>query len=516
MRATEGIFLYLYTILLRLYPRSFRREFAAEMQTVFGDALRAARRNGFWGMLRLFGREVLALPQVLAHEHWQSSREKEAGMEQNPRIISDRVTDPSYAASGFALRRWDLFLAMLPFLLLLLVDIVPKLLVESGLLAWEAPAMQAVSIASVILLIGAFLAVLFLAWRKKWPVWSATWSVFFSAAPLLLASVLLSWLYQKDANWGINQEGVLYIAIPLYLAALLYSVTRHNPLRGLLTVLPVLYLLWMFYNMEFVPDGIEIAIKVPSVALICLAIAFLLRRGDWCAGLYAVLAMNLGVGILFSYAGTYHGGTLPFSAPGPNLVEVARSLIPQYLATGAILLGPLFAWKLRQMGRYQGFSARLGYHLALAGLLLVILANLMRLMQNMNARPMSFATANRNLSLAAILLGLAVYLIGLFLVYRAAPIARRSSRWVAGWFMRALLALLPLVIPVTFMMPFITWKWPVSDLYGVPLLWVLPHGLSLSIGMAWLALSAWVVTQGSETAGPAVAVGEASGVPLLG
>ena len=76
--------------------------------------------------------------------------------------------------------------------------------------------------------------------------------------------------------------------------------------------------------------------------------------GDWRAGLYAVLAMNLAVGALFAYAGIYYGGTLPFVAPGPNAVEVARSLIPQYLATSALLLGVLFAWKLRQAGQAGG------------------------------------------------------------------------------------------------------------------------------------------------------------------
>jgi hypothetical protein len=48
------------------------------------------------------------------------------------------------------------------------------------------------------------------------------------------------------------------------------------------------------------------------------------------------------------------------------------------------------------------------------------------------------------------------------------------------------------------MLPFITWKWPVSSLYGIPLLWVLPQAVSLALGLVWLGLSTWVVRRGGE------------------
>jgi len=263
--------------------------------------------------------------------------------------------------------------------------------------------------------------------------------------------------------------------------------------------------------MEFVPDLIEVAIKVPSIALICLTIAFLLRRGDWRTGLYAILVMNLVVGTLFSYAGIYYGGTLPFVAPGPNLIEVARSLIPQYLATCAILLGPLFARKFRQAGLSGGRVSGIGYHLALAGLLLVILANLASLMLTMESPTPIISPSSRSALMAAIILGLGAYVLGVFWLYREA----RFNTGVVGWMEHLLLPLLPLAIPVMFMLPFITWKWPVSSLYGIPLLWALPHALSLSMGLVWLALSVWLVTQEAEAPGPAAAVSKAYEASVL-
>lgn len=392
----------------------------------------------------------------------------------------------------------EITLAALPFLLILLADGLPKLLVEGGLLAWEDAVMRILNVGLLVLMVASLLAIFGLAWRRRWPVWSATWYPFFCIPPLLLAVGLLNLLVQGRFDVTISQEALLYLWFPLIVAVLLYAVARLDPRRGLLAALPVIYLLW-FPNMEFVPDALELAIKVPSIALICLAIAFVLRRGDWRAGLFAILGTNLVVGALFAYAGIYHGGTLPFVAPGPSPVEVARSLIPQYLATSAILVGLLFAWRLRQAGRSTGHAGVTAYHLALAGLLLVIMANLANLMLTLRYdSPRPYRSSSTSLALA-IVFGMTVYLAGVIWIYWKGSL----SGTAAGWVERVLLLLLPLGIPLTFMLPFISWKWPVSNLYGVPLLWELPQAVSLGIGLAWLALSAWVVTRGGEASGRA-------------
>jgi hypothetical protein len=402
-------------------------------------------------------------------------------------ILEKRIPGDSWAG---------VFLAALPFLLVLLVDGLPKLLVEAGLLGWEDTGIRILSSSLFVLLVAGLLAVFVLAWRGGWPAWSATWYLFFLASPLLLVSGLVEML-PGEQSFTITQDVVTYIMIPLTVAVLLYAVTLLDPERGLLAALPVIYLLWQF-NMEFVPDLIELAIKTLSVTLICLAIVFVLQRHDWRASLYAVLAMNLAVGALFAYAGTYHGGTLPFVAPGPNLVEVARSLVPQFLATSAILLGPLFAWKFRQLGRSVGRGGKIAYHLALAGLLLVILANLAALMLTLPAPSASQATLAGRSMTPLIVLGVATYLVSVLWLYRHEPSLGTASTWAE----RLLLLTLPLAIPLAFMLIFISSRWPVSNLYGVPLLWELPHAVSLSLGLVWLALSAWVVTREGETSIP--------------
>jgi hypothetical protein len=385
----------------------------------------------------------------------------------------------------------EVILAALPFLLIMPARGLPMLLVKLGLLTWEDAGMRILNTTLIVVLVACLLAIFILAWRRKWPGWSATWYLFFCIPPLLLVVGLLNLLTQGQLELTISQDVVMYIGFPLFVAVLLYAVTRLDPLRGLLAALPVIYLLWT-PNMEFVPDSIELPIEIASILLVCLAVAFALRRGDWRQGLYAILAMNLVVGAMYSYAGIYYGGTLPFVASGPDLVEVLRSLIPQYLATSAILLGPLFAWKFRQMGLAGGRGGKTAYHLVLAGLLLVIMANLVGLMRTLQVdSPGSSASDSMWL---VIILGLGIYLAGVVWLYRYETFPRTASGWAQG----SLLALLPLGIPVMFMLPFISWKWPVSNVYGIPLLWVLPHAVSLSLGLVWLGLSVWVITRRGE------------------
>lgn len=388
--------------------------------------------------------------------------------------------------------RGEIFLAVLPIILFSLVGGLPMLLVALGLLTWESAGIRFLNIGLAVVLVACLLAISILAWRRRWPLWSAIWYPVFIPLILLLAGLAA---LQAQFEFAIDQEMVLYVWLPLFVAILLYAVTRLDPLRGLLGALPVIYLLWL-PNMEFVPDGIELSITAASIALACLTVAFVMRKGDWLTALFAILAMNLAVGALYSYAGIYHGGTLPFVAPGPNLVEVLRSLIPQYLATSAILLGPLFAWRFRQMGLAAGRGGKIAYHLVLAGLLLVIMTNLAGLMLTLQADTPGSSASDPLLPL--LILGLGVYLVGLVWLYRYESMPKTASGFAQG----ILLPLLPLGIPVMFMLPFVSWKWPVNELYGIPLLWVLPHAVSLSLGVVWLGLSVWVITRGGEAVMP--------------
>ena len=113
--------------------------------------------------------------------------------------------------------------------------------------------MRFLSTALTVMLVACLLVVFVLAWRRRWPAWSATWYLVFCVPPLLLTVGLVSWLEQGQLEFNINQDAFIYIWMPLFVAVLLYAVSRLHPLRGLLAALPVIYLLWI-PNMEFVAD----------------------------------------------------------------------------------------------------------------------------------------------------------------------------------------------------------------------------------------------------------------------
>lgn len=65
---------YAYRALLRFYPASFRREFAAEMREVFSQASAEAADKSPLALLALWLNEVLSLPSALLEVHWRAYR----------------------------------------------------------------------------------------------------------------------------------------------------------------------------------------------------------------------------------------------------------------------------------------------------------------------------------------------------------------------------------------------------------------------------------------------------------
>ena len=66
--------LYAYTALLRFYPASFRREFAAEMRQVFSQACADAAGRSPLALAGLWLNELAGLPAALLDAHWRAWR----------------------------------------------------------------------------------------------------------------------------------------------------------------------------------------------------------------------------------------------------------------------------------------------------------------------------------------------------------------------------------------------------------------------------------------------------------
>jgi hypothetical protein len=76
----------LYTLLLHLFPSSYRQEYSDELQAVFDLSFDEALKNGRWAVLRLIFRELIGLPGALIYEHLRQRRKSRMVKRQNSRF----------------------------------------------------------------------------------------------------------------------------------------------------------------------------------------------------------------------------------------------------------------------------------------------------------------------------------------------------------------------------------------------------------------------------------------------
>lgn len=110
----------LYSKLLLLYPRSFRDEFADEMQVVFSDSVNEASKGGIFSLIIVCLREAVGLPFNILREFWHEFQRKETVM------VTNEKKDPASTRSGKA-SHWEAFLSALPFALFGVVCMIGKI-----------------------------------------------------------------------------------------------------------------------------------------------------------------------------------------------------------------------------------------------------------------------------------------------------------------------------------------------------------------------------------------------------
>ncbi len=464
------------------------------MASVFADALAAARGRDPRFLIKFLFREFIGMPGSLFSAYRMAWKEQERGM--GDMQIHQPDIDHTWMRPPIPWRQ--VFLAAAPFVLIWVLESTAELLAASNALGFRSPLMQGVMVALLFVLVGCLIYAFIYAARRSWPLWSATWYLFF----WLLVFLPIGWVVSLGLSEGAQlqlQEIFLYFLFPLAVATTLYRVTKVDRLRGLLAALPILYILW-YPNFEQtprhnIPESIELIVKTLGTALMVLAISGILRLRDWRKGVWLVLAALAGVGLFFSYTGIYHGGMLPYTAQGPSPVEVFKSFLPQYLAVSGILFGPFLAGIIRDLGRRSGRAGILGYRLALFSLLMVITINLYGISMGLSSSSPGLTINRTELLLSAVIVAaLAGYLAGLVLLTWSAARVKVPVDLIETF----LVSVLPLFLPLLFVLPFGTAKWPISNLYGIPLIWQLPGSLSLILGLAWLFTTAWLVTRTTD------------------
>ena len=298
--------LWLYALLLRLYPRYFREEFGAEVTAVFQLHLQQAATTSPREALAVMGRELRDWPLSCLHEH---------ARERNRQLLLPR---PLFLSG------WGAVAAGIPFLF--------SFVTFGLLLSFNANLPRYLPL---YFLAGGVLV----AWWRRWPGWVVSWLG-------LLIVYGQNWLpyslLTPEPAWNsvprlLNNLSQVIIQVG-WLLVMVWVVHRW-PRHGTLVFLQLLLMPWVF-TLEFASEAITtVLFSVVNLFLAVTAVAIARQRtisGD----LWLMLGATLLPGVLLSWGG---------AAFSPGMENAMSSVLPQFFQAVApflliILLQTLNAW----------------------------------------------------------------------------------------------------------------------------------------------------------------------------
>jgi hypothetical protein len=486
----------LYTLLLGLYPANFRQEFSGEMAQVFQEASHQAQQIGLRRLMAFLLKELFDLPGSLLSEHAWVLFRKEAHMSEVVNLDSN--AGGLSASLGFSSPpvSWkESLLAALPFLAIAFSGLT-TLLSGLGFSSSESPLLRILTTVFTLAFLVAALGILIFAWRKHWPRWSAGWYIFWLFAALAPLGLLSNFWDLPNAFYVFVQP-FLWAFILLVIAWLLYHLSCQDAVKGILAALPVMGMTWILHQ-EFVRDDLEGTITLACWLLVAVSAVLILRFNTLRAGVLLALGTNILIGLAYAYEGIYYGGTLNSDAPGSNWIQVLRSFLPQWVAVSTLVLGPLLARFIREIGYRIQPAGLWMYRLVLSGLLLLIVCNV--------TASMIYTTDDLRISLhgkelvlnTMTWIGLAVFVIGFILFSRKALHDKAiKSPWIL-----LLLGLCSCFVPFALLMgllagfrlslPFF-WYPAWSMLRGVSPIQQFPEFWPVALGVLWVVAASWLV-----------------------
>ena len=461
-----------YSKTLNLYPRRFKDEFAVEMHTVFRNSVMDAAEDGMLPLIVVCGREFMGMPFSILKEFSHEIQGEDVNM---------GVTQFAPLKKG----SWgDSIWAGLPHLLFAILFAVMGAFVNTKLATISG-------VILALLLLAGFLATIYYTWRNHWPAWSASWYGYIGLI-ILLFSILpyQYWAGPADQIFGV----IRFILTLLCLATLLYWLSRRNPIEGLLMAMPVIILYW-FPVMEFIPNSIRFWLTFWLFLLPALTAATVTRLNDIKNAVWLVLGASILSGLPIAYARTYWNNVpAEYSSP-PTVGQMTELFSLPWLASGALVLGPILGWGLWILGRKYGKAGSICAIITIIGMVINLVGHFSYWWQfsnqtYLNALQISAVyRPNEALSLSLVHGGLAMILVG--------AIALVILSWRGDKLLSISLILSPLALPLVAMFPiyFGSYILPVGFSFEFGRLADIYRYLILLIGALWLAMSGWAVTR---------------------
>ena len=394
------------------------------------------------------------------------------------------------------LSRWNTAVAALPYFLFALFLSVSTLYYLFG--------QTTTPIISFLLGYGFLFVLLFMliiAWWRGWPAWSVSWLGFLSFVLLVLflPRQLFDQLHSGNSQTQMFQMIMTEVGFALLWLLVLYALLVRWPRSGLVAMLPIFGIAWVFY-LEFVPEIISTAVLVVTWVLLGIVVIILLRWQHHVWDVWLLYLAAIVVGAIYVFAGHFltemqvRDGTLPRMG-ADLLINLLPALVP--------LVGVLLLHTLRLWSRANGRTAVGSYRLIGAGVLLTAigLQTSLQLLRQDN-----LPAIQRGMGIwftAVLLIGFLLMLTGIGLMVKSRRQWLLSPGWTI-WLLLGLLLLLPLLLDIRQLSVItnqVLYQQAGPDLFALKYeaLVRLLTPVSYLLGVVWLLLAGWVIGRVSAT-----------------
>ena len=187
--------------------------------------------------------------------------------------------------------------------------------------------------------------VLLIAWRRGWPLWSASWYMYGSWVVMALISFTIKSLPLRDSWRYTNALFLLWILLCIVAYFFLFARDR---VRGIVTV-AFLFPFLGVSMLEFIPNPIEGWLAISLGVLSSLIVGAVIRIGDFRIGLGLILSANIGAGLVLAFISEYQMKDLPPGIPphDPKLTTaIGRLMFFLIFALGIICI-PILLHRIR-------------------------------------------------------------------------------------------------------------------------------------------------------------------------
>lgn len=217
------------------------------------------------------------------------------------------------------------------------------------------------------------------AWKSGWPRWSGGWIAWGWVVLLVPPGLFLQYLGQP-IGYALSE---FYLGVILFtvIALLLYCLMCKDPIKGILAALPLMNLFWL-PHLEFVPELRKGIVLLTTWLLIALVSVLILKLGKpryaVVLALLATFVVAFPYTIAANYLRVYGPGAPPeVIAHQADFGDLTYYFAPALICGWALLLGPLLASELKKLSERSGNKGRIGFRLAISGLVLTLVGNLM-------------------------------------------------------------------------------------------------------------------------------------------